>query len=651
MIAASTDLTQTIDIETPELVVVSYTIAGIGSRVYAGLIDLVICVIAMFATVVALFAMTSGSRAMSAASARTSGTWVFAILILFQFAILWGYYLLFEGLRDGQTPGKRLLGLRVVRDGGYSVGFSASSVRNLMRIVDLQPLFTYAIGITSIAFTKSGKRLGDVVAGTIVVRETMVRQPAAAAVSARTTERASIPASAIAQLDDAEFQLLERWADRRSSLEPERRRQLASQVAKRLARALPDSDTGSESAKLIRLLSDERTARERGGAARGATGAARERYSIVAAGSPRWLAFAAVLAKAQRRGLSSLGEGGVRSFVEEYRALAADLARLRTAARGAGSDEVFYLSRLVAGAHNLIYRDRRSTWRQILQFVGIDVPTEVRRSVAPIGIAAVFLFGPAVIAYTAVVRQPAVAPTFIPARMLDRAQEGVTRAKLGTGYIQDPEMFRPVMASSIIANNVQVTIAVFALGITAGLGTLLMLLLNGVSLGGVFGLYMSKGILPLIVAFVAPHGVLELSAVCIAGGAGLLIAAALVLPGPRTRARALAENSRRAMRLITCSTVFLLAAGSLEGMVSPIPYWPLSLKLIVSAVTLVLVIFYLRGGAGSQQSAGFDLEIPVDDGGSHRIGRDIEHGDPGTAHSDERLLALSNQLFGGGASK
>jgi uncharacterized membrane protein SpoIIM required for sporulation len=155
------------------------------------------------------------------------------------------------------------------------------------------------------------------------------------------------------------------------------------------------------------------------------------------------------------------------------------------------------------------------------------------------------------------------------------------------------------MASQIISNNIQVTIAAFGFGVTAGIGTLLLLLLNGVSLGGVVGLYQSKGILGLLLAFVAPHGVLELSAVCIAGGAGLLIAAALVLPGARTRRAALADNSRRAMRLITASTLFLIVAGSLEGLVSPIPYWPLSLKLIVSALTAIAMYVYLRGGAGA----------------------------------------------------
>ncbi|HKW47080.1 MAG TPA: stage II sporulation protein M, partial [Gemmatimonadaceae bacterium] len=225
--------------------------------------------------------------------------------------------------------------------------------------------------------------------------------------------------------------------------------------------------------------------------------------------------------------------------------------------------------------------------------VAIESPREVRRSWRPILLAAALMFGPALIAYEAVVRQPAVAATFIPSGMLDRAEEGVRRAKENTGYIPDPEMFRPTMASRIISNNVQVTFGAFAAGITAGIGTLLILVLNGVSFGGVLGLYQSKGIIRLILAFVAPHGVLELSAVCIAGGAGFLLAAGLLLPGRRTRKRALIENGRRAIRLVAAASVMLLVAGTLEGFVSPIPSWTLSAKLAVSGATLVLMIVYL----------------------------------------------------------
>jgi uncharacterized membrane protein SpoIIM required for sporulation/uncharacterized RDD family membrane protein YckC len=585
-------LAQTVDIETPELVVVSYTVAGVGSRIAAGLIDLFVCAALLFAVIVLATVVGSPVSPEEIGREGHSTAWASALVVLMQFAILWGYYLLCEGLFDGRTLGKRLLGLRAVRDGGYSVGFAASAVRNLMRIVDLQPLFTYLVGIAGVAISKSGKRLGDVVAGTIVVREAMVRQPVAR--SEPVADGESMPATTL--LDDAEYQLLDRWAARRGSLDLERRAVLTKQVGARLRHVIGDVDARDLSGTLSRLLASERRARQRGVAARGATGASRERYAIVTTRSPRWIAFAARLSDAQRKGLKSFDETQVREFVEEYRALSADLARLRTATRGSPSDELFYLGRLVTGAHNLLYRDRRNTFREILRFIAIDVPTEVRRSVVPIALGAAFLFGPAAIAWTAVARNPEIASTFIPTSMLDRAEEGVERAKHKTGYIPDPEVFRPLMASRIIANNVQVTFAVFAFGVTAGIGTLLMLLLNGVSLGGVMGLYQSKGILDLIVAFVAPHGVLELSAICIAAGGGFLIAAAMLVPGDRTRRRALVENGRRAMKLITASTLFLLVAGSLEGMVSPIPTWPLWAKLAVSATTFVLMVGYLAGG-------------------------------------------------------
>ena len=89
---------------------------------------------------------------------------------------------------------------------------------------------------------------------------------------------------------------------------------------------------------------------------------------------------------------------------------------------------------------------------------------------------------------------------------------------------------------------------------------------------------------------------LELSAICIAGGAGLLLATALLMPGARTRRRALVENSRRAVRLVAASTMLLLCAGAIEGLVSPIEWWPIEGKLAVSGTTLVLLVAYLRGG-------------------------------------------------------
>jgi uncharacterized membrane protein SpoIIM required for sporulation/uncharacterized RDD family membrane protein YckC len=591
----SSALVQTVDIETPELVTFSYTIAGVGSRVAAALLDYLLCLLLFVALIVGLAFLGAG-RLLSLGG-TASEAWALAIVVLGQFFILWGYYVLWEGLADGQTPGKRYMRLRVVSDGGYSVSFAGSAIRNLVRIVDMQPVFTYGVGIASIVLTKQGKRLGDLAAGTLVVREQLIHREAGSG-KREAAEKAEGAPAALARLTDDEYAVLERYIDRRASLDPARRAVLATRLVERFAHALAGAPpvAGGPNEQLFELYADERRARASGAVVGRETGAARERHAIVASGTPRWASFATRLDRAQRHGLKSLGEDGVRDFVAEYRDLAADLARLQTAARGRERDEVFYLSRLMAGAHNLLYRGRALTFRDVWRTFAIDAPREVRRSAAPIALAAGLLFGPALIAYAAVVRNPSVARVFIPPGMLDRAEDGVRRAREGRGYISDPELFRPVMATSIIANNVQVTFAAFAMGIAFGIGTVIVLVTNGVSLGGVFGLYASKGIASLLVKFVAPHGVLELTAICIAGGAGLLLAAALLIPGNRPRSEALRENGRRAIRLVAASTVLLLIAGTLEGFVSPIETWPLAWKLAVSAATAVFLVVYLSGG-------------------------------------------------------
>ena len=597
--ARSSALVQTVDIETPELVTFSYTVAGIGSRVAAALIDYLLCLLLFIAILVGLAYLGAG-RAV-AGRETSSEAWAVAVVVLGQFLILWGYYVLWEGLADGQTPGKRFMRLRVVSDGGYSVSFAGSAIRNLVRILDMQPVFTYGFGIASILATKQGKRLGDLAAGTMVVREQIVHTPVVQP-HPREDEPALDSTASVTQtparLTDDEFAVLERFVERRATLAPARRTELGTRLIARFAHAFEGrAPVATDPAdRLFELYADEKRARASGAVVGRETGAARERHAIVASGTPRWSVFAARLDQAQRRGLGSLGEEGVRAFVAEYRDLAADLARLQTAARGRERDEVFYLSRLMAGAHNLLYRGRTLSVRDVWRTFAIDAPREVRRSWRPILLAALLLFGPMAIAHTAVVRNPAVARVFIPAAMLDRAEDGVKRAAEGRGYISDPELFRPVMATSIIANNVQVTFGAFALGIGFGIGTVIVLVTNGVSIGGVFGLYAAKGIGRLLLAFVAPHGVLELTAICIAGGAGLLLAAGLLIPGARSRRDALRENARRAIRLIAGSTVLLLIAGTIEGFVSPIETWPLSWKLGVSAVTAVFLVIYLMGG-------------------------------------------------------
>ena len=600
-------LEQIHSVETPEQIEISYTIAGLGSRLFAALIDAAI-IIATFIGLLLLAAWGLSGRGPSAPGVTpdVSASWAFALLYLMQFAFMWGYYVLFEALADGRTPGKRALRLRVVQEDGLSITFGSSAIRNIMRLVDLQPGLLAGVGIISMLVTNRSRRIGDLVAGTIVVRE----RPIPIAHGEEVTE----PLLGEPVLSAAEFELLLRYVERRTALRATDRDRLAGMLAERFRPHLA-SYGDHDVAALVKLHEREAALRSRGVAARSDMGGAREQQALVLAGRKRWIEFSAIVERAQRRGLKSLSEEQVADFAARYRELSADLARLKTAARGRSLDEVFSLGRLVASGHNLLYRGRRLTLNRALTFVAADSPREVRRSIRWVAAAALLFWVPALITYAGVLHDPAVAAEFLPREMLDRADAAA--ATPGSAYVEIPDAFRPLAATAIIANNVQVALGAFALGITLAIGTALILIYNGIAIGGVAGLFSAKGVGDTLLAFVAPHGVLELTAIAIAGGAGLLIGGALLLGGPGGRLLALTRNARRAVAMLPAVILFLLVAGLVEGLVSPRDDRPLSWKLAVSGLTAVALLAYLvlgGRGAASERTARLDLEIPVHDG-------------------------------------
>jgi uncharacterized membrane protein SpoIIM required for sporulation len=464
----------------------------------------------------------------------------------------------------------------------------------------MQPFVAYVVGLIAVAVSRTGKRVGDHVAGTLVVRESVI--------AADPLAPAQPPAPTLAvesALTEDEVELLERFLSRASSLDADRRAQFATQLSHRFRSHLAESTDPMEA--LRALLAREREARAHGAGAAGETGAARERYALLLEGEPRWRRFSAHLAEAQRHGLERMGAAGVASFVAEYRAVATDLARLSTAARGRELGALFRLSRLVAGGHNLLYRQERLKWRAMHRYVFVTVPAELRRSRLPIIAAALLFFGSGAASYLGVVRQPELIDEMLSPGIIDRAEQSAARVSTGDRrYIDIEDYARPMLATSVIRNNVQVAFMAFASGITAGIFTVLLLLVNGVSIGSVLGLFHTKGVGAIIGDFVIAHAVFELIAICIAAGAGFLIAGALLLPGALTRREALVVQGRRALRLLTAAALFLLVAGVIEGLISPRVDLPFALKAAVAGVSGVLVVLYwsLARGAAVEEEPG-----------------------------------------------
>ena len=144
-----------VDVETPEHVSIGYELADLGSRFTAMLLDYLLIILGWLGMWLALLAM---SRIVGQNLATGVGL---GITIFVAFVLQWGYFMFFEGLRDGQTPGKRRMGIRVVHDGGFPVTMRGAAVRNLLRIIDILPPPSWAVGGLSMMLHPQTKRIGD----------------------------------------------------------------------------------------------------------------------------------------------------------------------------------------------------------------------------------------------------------------------------------------------------------------------------------------------------------------------------------------------------------------------------------------------------------------------------------------------------------
>ena len=575
---AAPDYRQHLEVETPEHVMLDLEIAGVGSRLLAALVDTGILLGVAAAGGLLAAVLTSYDALPRSPAGRA---WLAALLIGAAFALWNGYFMLFEGLRGGQTPGKRLVGIRVVRDTGHPVTPGAAALRNLLRIADALPP-PYLLGLALIAFHPRGKRLGDLVAGTVVVRD----RPAQAVPAPTQADVALEPAVTI-PLDDERFRLLARFAAR-ADLPPEARDRVAAALAGRFAdRArLP----GATLTEFLLDLHARELARRRGRLA-GRAGLG-ERLS--ARQSERWDVFQALAERATSAGLDSFAPEELPGFAARYREIAADLARART--YRADPATVARLERLVAAGHNVLYRDEQHTWPRVWTAVSREFPAAIVEARWLVLVAWALFTAPALGGFALLRERPALASELLPEVMLRRAEAGHEREAGGRKYVSVDWTGRPVAASFIITNNIRVAIACFAGGIFLGVGSLVLLAYNGLAFGTFAGHFANLGLLGYLMEFLAGHGVLELFAIWVASAAGFLLGKSIVAPGDRSRTDALVVNGRVAIRMMGAVAVLLVIAGSIEGFLS-VSGQGLAVRAAASAASLAFLIGYLARGA------------------------------------------------------
>lgn len=266
-----------------------------------------------------------------------------------------------------------------------------------------------------------------------------------------------------------------------------------------------------------------------------------------------------------------------------YRQTAADLAAVRE--DPSGRQLATYLNQLLGRSHNLIYLGQKPKVSGLVRFYRDTYPQVFRETLAQTLLAlAIFAFT-GLVAWAVAWHDPAFAYRLLGPHMM----ETIEQRKMWTESIVT---IKPLASSGIMTNNLSVAFSTFAMGITGGLGTIWMMALNGLLIGVLGAATWKAGMALQLWSFVAPHGVLELPAIFISGGAGFEIARGILFPGLLPRKVSLAQAGGRAARLLLGTLPLLVVAGVIEGFFSP-SNAPVTMKFGLAGVLFLALMAYL----------------------------------------------------------
>jgi len=299
---------------------------------------------------------------------------------------------------------------------------------------------------------------------------------------------------------------------------------------------------------------------------------------------PSWARLEALLVLA-RDGRVTLAE--LHELDRAWRRTVSDLARAR--ARHPGSEVERQLDALVARAYASLYRPPRSSRERLSAFFAREVPLAFAALSRFVGGAALLLLAGAAAGAIAVTADETIVESLVPPALIS----GVRQGRMWT---DDLLTVAPaaVVSTKILTNNVAVTLLAFGLGLALGLPTALVLFFNGFLVGAMGALTAKYGLFGRFFDFLLSHGLLELTLVAVAGGAGLALGGALLAPGDRPRREVLAERLRQGTALVVGSAPAMVLLGFVEGYVSPGELFPTWLKALVGVTLLGLYLGWLR---------------------------------------------------------
>ncbi len=301
---------------------------------------------------------------------------------------------------------------------------------------------------------------------------------------------------------------------------------------------------------------------------------------------PHWTRLEKLLDQSRTKGLKSLGRDDLRDLGLLYRQAASDLAVLRADSSAAHFAQ--YVNELLSRAHNIIYSGHRTSYTSsVLTFFNQTYPEIFRRNLPYVLVAFILFLGGAVIGSFLTLQDPDFQLKILGPQMIHTIERGEM-------WTHSVLAVKPLASSSIMTNNLSVAFTTFAGGITAGLGTIYLVVFNGILIGVIGTACSQAGMSLKLWSFVAPHGVLELPAIFISSAAGLRLAAGLLFPGVMSRRESLVAAGREAVQLLLGCIPMLFVAGIIEAFVSPTELAP-TLKFVLAASLFTMLCLYLSG--------------------------------------------------------
>lgn len=302
---------------------------------------------------------------------------------------------------------------------------------------------------------------------------------------------------------------------------------------------------------------------------------------------PEWRELDEFLQRVDSEGWEHLSMEEIERLLCLFRSASGDLALARS--RYPGTTLLIYLQRLVQRAHQRIYRagGTRDSWRQVLEFVGVKVPELFARHRQEIAVAAVLFAASAVCGFLLQILEPRLASFFLGRAVVEQVENGSLWISQVFGAVPGS-----VAGAMIAGNNLSVVLLAFLGGLTLGVMTVYLLVLNGMMLGSVLALCAMHNQLETLGAFLVGHGFLELTVMVMSAGAGFVMARGFLAPGRWSRREAMVQAGADGLRMVTALIPAIVAAALVETYLSPWAEFPVAVRLSVGlGLWLVLVIY------------------------------------------------------------